>query len=278
MNKIIIILALIFANEIYAYSQTIKNNGVTEDESELYASTKQINQFFRRFNGEEDLYGEKYYQKDSLYRNINLRKRYLSNLFDNKSEKIEDSTKKSFIKYITKKKEPLFLDFYSKNWIAEVSTKFKYKGKKVDILIYFKIEKQKKGYKWIITNVYSNSFDKMFFKNDEGNSKFLHPMSHELDFMNINKIFRDKKYIEYYTVKGYKPDYLTLFLFELKKSNLKFVTITKVKFHIFQIKNWYFEIYQYNRKGYNSGWLISNIFRIEETEKTKLIKLISHDK
>ena len=53
-----------------------------EDESDLYASTKQVNQFFRRFNGEEDFKGERLYPEDKGYRDPELRKKYLENLFD----------------------------------------------------------------------------------------------------------------------------------------------------------------------------------------------------
>jgi uncharacterized ion transporter superfamily protein YfcC len=39
-----------------------------DEEARLYAETKQVNQFFRRFNGEEDEKGERYYPKDRQYR------------------------------------------------------------------------------------------------------------------------------------------------------------------------------------------------------------------
>ena len=48
------------------------------DESALYAETKQVNQFFRRFNCEEALDGKRFYPKDSLYHNLSLRKQYLN--------------------------------------------------------------------------------------------------------------------------------------------------------------------------------------------------------
>ncbi len=47
-------------------SQAIGN--YVEDETDLYTSTKQVNQFFRRFNGEEDMKGERYYPEDKDYR------------------------------------------------------------------------------------------------------------------------------------------------------------------------------------------------------------------
>ncbi len=47
---------------VFLQSQTVGN--YVEDESALYSSTKQVNQFFRRFNGEEDTKGDRYYPED----------------------------------------------------------------------------------------------------------------------------------------------------------------------------------------------------------------------
>ena len=107
----------------------------------------------------------------------------------------------------------------------------------------------------------------------EREKHFLHPMSHELDFMNIYKIFNDPQVIEYYASTSYQPDYLTLFFYEIKQGNLKFDHVENVKFHVFQIKNWYFEVSWFNRSGYNSGWLISNLVYLKDEEKEALLKL-----
>src|SRR5690349_6033928 len=59
-----------------------------EDESRLYAESKQVNQFFRRFNGEEDEKGNRYYSGDKQYRSEKLRKQYLRILFDESNTNI----------------------------------------------------------------------------------------------------------------------------------------------------------------------------------------------
>src|SRR5688572_3573646 len=56
--------------------------GDMEDESRLYAESKQVNQFFRRFNGEEDEKGNRYYPGDKQHRSDKLRRQYLRVLFD----------------------------------------------------------------------------------------------------------------------------------------------------------------------------------------------------
>jgi hypothetical protein len=90
--------------------------------------------------------------------------------------------------------------------------------------------------------------------------------------MNIHKAFRQPEVIDYYASNNFRPDYLSLFFYEVKLGRLKFVKIDELKFHIFQINNWYFEVSWFNRKGNNSGWLISNLMYVTEQEKESLLK------
>src|SRR5436190_20016945 len=83
-----------------------------EDESKLYAQAKQVNQFFRRFNGEEDEKGNRYYPGDRQYQNVKLRKKYLSILFDQSNTGIDVALKVEFAKYILDKSEPAILNFH----------------------------------------------------------------------------------------------------------------------------------------------------------------------
>ncbi len=71
-----------------------------DDESKLYAQTKQVNQFFRRFNGEEDEKGNRYYSYDKQYRSTKLRKKYLGILFDETNNGISPSLKSEFARRI----------------------------------------------------------------------------------------------------------------------------------------------------------------------------------
>jgi hypothetical protein len=77
--------------------------------------------------------------------------------------------------------------------------------------------------------------------------------------------------------KGYKPDYLSIFLYEVKQNRIKFKTVSALKFHFFQIDGWYFELSYFNREGYNTGWLISNLIEINEKDKQILMNYIYHD-
>jgi hypothetical protein len=250
------------------------------DETNLYARTKQVNQFFRRFNGEEDFKGERYYPEDKDYRNPKLRNTYLANLFNNENGLIDKGLKDQFIADVLKPDNPKFLEFHGGNWFAEVTAKFFYNNIERYLTLFLELEEDTVGSKWVITNIYFEPFLRAFADQDSlrrVGQKFLHPMSHELDFINLARAFQDKESLENYIAWKYHPDYLTLFIYEYKTGELQFNTITNVKFHFFQLDGWYFEISEYNREGNNSGWLISTLMKINESDKEILTKFIYHE-
>ena len=274
----IIIFLIILFSPVLARSQAIGD--FVEDEADLYTSTKQVNQFFRRFNGEEDIKGERYYPEDKDYRNPVLRKKYLENLFNNENSYLTEGLKNEFLDHLLYKDDPIFLEFHGGDWFAEVTTTFNYQGIERFLTLFLQLENDTVGSKWVITNVYFEPFTRIFADQDSlrnAGQKFLHPMSHELDFMNLVRTFEDKSSMEQYLAWKYHPDYLTLFIYEFKKGNLQFKSVTKVKFHFFQVEGWYFELSDFNRKGYNTGWLISTLMKINKDEKDILLKYIYHE-
>ena len=252
-------------------AQSIGN--VQMDEANLYAMTKQMGQFIRRFNYEEDQFGNQINPKDPSYRNTEKRRQSMAILFDQQTYGNQPDLQRYFIEDVTSN-DSTFMTFLGGRWYSEVSASFKYKGKNVSIIMILGVEKEGLGSKWVLNNIYFSEFNKLFPTGEiaEKEKHFLHPMSHELDFMNIYKIFKEPEVIEYYASKRFEPDYLTLFFYEIKKGNLVFQEVESVKFHVFQIKDWYFEVSWFNRMGSNSGWLISNLIYISEKEKKDLIK------
>lgn len=250
------------------------------DETVLYAETKQINQFFRRFNCEESPRGIRYYEnRDSLYHDAATRKKYLRILFDLQSPYMAESVKEQFIQQLTQRNNQQFLDFYGDDWFAEVKASFMYFGKRQEATFFLKLQSEPVGYKWVFTQVYFEPFEKMFLDADSLDHlpPFIHPLSHELDFMIFRKVFKDQREIELYTSREFHPDHLTLFLYEIKRGNITFLQVDKLKFHFLQIKDWYFELSLFNRSGNNRGWLISQLINIPEDQKRILLKYIYHE-
>jgi hypothetical protein len=276
MNKFLRICTLLLLGVLVKLSeaQVYTNLGdVQVDEKAFYTMTKQMSQFMSRFNYEEDQYGKKIHPDSPDYRNRMKRKTVLQLLFDMENPRTNGSLRDFFISDLTQADSNYF-EFLGGKWYSEVSATFKMNGKSVDISMIFAIEQENLGSKWVLTNVFFSDFNKLFPKGDiaEQQKHFLHPMSHELDFMNIHKVFRTPECIEYYASNTYSPDHLTLFFYEIKKGNLVFEKINSEKFHVFQIDNWYFEVSWFNRDGLNTGWLISNLIFLKDNEKEELLK------
>jgi hypothetical protein len=247
------------------------------DETFMYAETKQISQFFRRFNSEENLEGKRLYEGDEHYRDKDFRTNYIKMLFDRENREITERLKQDFIGEVTNGKPPEFLDYYGGRWFAEVDAKFTYNGQVRTVVLFLELEKENLGIKWVINNVYFYPFTEIFYADSSAMKKFLHPMSHELDFMNLIKVFQEPETVEYYFDENFRPDFKTLFLYEVKNGNLKFKTIHDVSFHFFQLDDWYFKLKEFNRPGNNTGWLISNLSKIPEDQKGMLLKYIYYE-
>ncbi|OFY51619.1 MAG: hypothetical protein A2W85_08145 [Bacteroidetes bacterium GWF2_41_31] len=273
-TSIIIVSLILFFVGNTIEAQQFSSGNFTGDETTLYAMNKQVGQFIKRFNMEEDQFGKVLSVQDSKYRNGVLRKSVLPNLFDQYNPRTSGTLKNYFIEDVTKKAAPVFLQFLDTNWFAEVSAQFTYQGEPVDLILFLTLEKENLGSKWVLSNAYFNQLNSLFPFADSILQKqyFLHPQSHELDFMNLHKALEDPAHIEYYASQKYQPDYLTLFFYLMKNKQLTFEKIKSVKFHFLQIDHWYFELSYYNRDDMNSGWLISNLIYADEKDKIELLK------
>ncbi len=248
------------------------------DETRLYAQTKQVNQFFHRFNGEENEKGDRYYPGDKQYRNNKLRKKYLAILFDQGNPAFSNELKVQFAKDVLDKSPAVVLDFHAPGWFAEVKTTFTANGKDQDVTLFMQLEPDHLGYKWVIQKVYSEVFAANFKRDTTKVGQFLHPMSHELDFMNLRKALILPDSVAQFASKRFNPDHLSLFLYEVRKGNLRFKYVNEVKFHFFQVPGWYFELANFNRPGYNTGWLISNLVKLDtDRDREALRKYIYHE-
>jgi hypothetical protein len=193
-------------------------------------------------------------------------------LFDDSNTGISSNLKIEFVKDVLAKGDASILQFHSTSWFSEVHTTFSMSGKDQPITLYLELEKDHLGYKWVINKVYAGMLVPYFVRDTTKVGRFLHPLSHELDFMNLRKSFNEGDSISQFTVKRFRPDHLSVFLYEIKKGNLKYKTVNEVKFHFFQIDGWYFEISEFNRPGYNTGWLISNLVKLNSKADKDLLQ------
>lgn len=275
MRIINLVFAILITSISVVSGQGIGSPGTIKDDGRFAASTKQVNQFFRRFNAEESVDGTvRLYPGDPNYHNVQLRQGFIEILFDNQTSSISKKVKDDFIKSVLSPVYPQYINFHQEGWIAEVEAEFTFKGKRESTTLILKLQPERMGYEWVIDAVIFPPFKNLFNKPVGEEKDFLHPLSHELDFMNLRKAFQDSNLPEAFTETSFKPDYLTLFLYEMKQNNIRFETVKDVKFHFFQIDGWYFEVNQFNRPGFNTGWLISNLVKLNIGDKETILKYI----
>ena len=250
--------------------------GAKDDETNFYAETKQVSQFLRRFNWEEDIKGVKFMPTEPLWHQSEYRQKFINALFDENNSQITTSLKKAFVRDVTNSINPKFLEFHGENWFGESEVKFDKGGSEVSIFLFMKLVHENLGSKWIIEDIAYNPYEDLYKPDQESPSRFLHPLSHELDFMNLDKVFQSNEHAGDYFYQGFNPDKLSVFLYELRNNRLKFKYVSSVKFHFFQIDGWYFEITEFNRPGMNRGWLISSLIKLEEGQKQTLENFILH--
>lgn len=245
------------------------------DESKLYAETKQFTQFIKRFNNEEDMNGQPYSSGSYKFRELTMRKKYLEVLFDGENSNLTNKLKKDFINDVNDKKAPKFIEKHQGGYFAEVETRYLYKGKNINVTLFLRLQADSLGYKWAIFDVYSDMLQDLH-KNDKSKKNFLHPMSHEIDFMNLHRAFRDPNEVEDYGVNGYEIDYLSVLFYLAKSGDLTFVTVNNVKFHVFQIAGWYFSVEKFERDSYNSGWMISELMPLKNEDMDVWTRHVLH--
>ena len=191
MRESILIFAFFITTISSVSGQGLGSPGTLQDDGRFAASTKQMNQFFRRFNGEESIDGTaRFYPGDSLYQNENLRKGFVSILFDNQTSSISPSLKSEFLSTLLSANYPQYLVFQKPGWLAEVDAIFLYKGKRENVTFIMKIQPEGLGYEWVIDQVIFDPFKNLFNKPTGASKDFLHPLSHELGFMNMRRHFR----------------------------------------------------------------------------------------
>jgi len=244
---------------------------------------KQVDEFMDRFNFRNNTLLLRYARQN--YPDLVLdRKVVLKSLF-NKFITWQPEEVNSFIADVSDSLRPQFVKFHNKEWYAYINCTVMYEGKKRYLDLVLKVERTKNGAsKWVIVSAmapflnYTPKYDstRMFIPKYHGvdlrdstyeKIKFLHPMSHGIDFMNLDEVFTGTEDFKQYLWTGDLSEEVTTLLEKLKTPGLKYVQVNKVSYHFLQLRDWIMVIEYFNRGSNNSGWLISNIYRAGPPEK-----------
>ena len=81
IQKIIVFVSLLLTSQVMAQvidHQVMDDKSMESDVKSFYAETKQVTQFIRRFNSEEDIRGKKLAYSDTGYHDADKRRKFIT--------------------------------------------------------------------------------------------------------------------------------------------------------------------------------------------------------
>jgi hypothetical protein len=252
------------------FSQVYSNNDGAKEKHFIY-EVKEIDEFFERFNDDPASFLRAVYKANHTKFNID-RHSLIKSLFNYENMSCDSGIINKFISEVTKKKKPIYLDFYGGNWYAELSCKFKYNSTSIVIPIIMKIEmNQNKGSKWMIVAVGSSTLKSKIVVTEMTQSKIktkcISPTSHAINFVSLKRAFEDKENLTNYFENSYsKKSNMLEFYNAIRNSEIEFLHVIKIKYHFLLADKWIFTVENFPREALNSGWLINQMQKVSSFE------------
>ncbi len=263
--------------------QSVSQISKSEFTKEFALQVKTIDDFFDRFNFRENTSFRNYINKE--YPQLHYtRKNFVPLLFNQKGVTIAEEDKNKFVTQVIDSINPKFLSYSDTSWFAELSCSVTYLGKPKKMTLIMKVESEKNNmYSWTIVSAKADFLkfkatkaDSVLLKNRDSccvsakaksATYFLTPISHGIDFTNVDNVFLNKAHINDYIYKGPRTFELCKLISLAKQSKVKFGQIDDIAYYLFQVDGWIMKIDYFNRNDYNSGWLISQLIKVNNKEK-----------
>jgi hypothetical protein len=256
----------LFICEHPIYSQVFSNNEGAREKHFIY-EVKEIDEFFERFNDEKGSFLRNLYK--ARHANYTLdRRRLIRSLFNDENLSGDSVLINRFISDVTKKKKPVYLDFYGENWYAELTCKFKYNSSTIVIPVIMEIEvTQNSGSKWMIVAVGASTLKSKTelaeMVKSKTKTKFISPTSHGTNFVSLKRAFEDKENLSsYFDVIYFRRSHMQEFYNAMLDNELEFLDVDKIKYHFLVADKWIFTVENFSRESLNSGWLINSLEKV----------------
>jgi hypothetical protein len=248
------------------FSQVYSNNDPARDKHFIY-EVKEIDEFFERFNDAPGSFLRGVYRARHIKFNID-RQRLIGSLFNDENRSLDSVMMNKFISDVTRKKKPVYLDFYGGNWYAELICKFRHNSSSIVIPIILKIEtNQNKGSKWMIVAVGSSTLKSKIevtkMAQSKTKTKIISPTSHGTNFVSLKRAFEDRENLSsYFETFYYKRSHMLELYNAVLNRDIEFLEVSKIKYHFLLADKWIFTVENFPREGLNSGWLINHLQRV----------------
>lgn len=223
---------------------------------------KLLDEFMARFNGEET--HEMIAGEDSLKKDLNLLYLMDSEMFAANRDSMQQLSNE-FADSIHANRTKLFFD--DGQWFAEVKVNCTYENKTTQITLYLRPEEIKPfQHRWVIVGAQGGILALTPSQRNHGLD--ILPNNHEVGFMALPKIhlFGNDKVLNY-SAADYRTDQLTAFYTMIYTGVLKMNSADEITYHFLEVPGFAFTVKRQVRKGFNSGWLISQIKKIDDTAK-----------
>lgn len=281
-NKIIIIAFTNLLLPVLIKGQTVNTD--PQREKEFAYEVKVIDEFFERFNDNPNTLLRRYITKTAP--NLAFgRKEMINTLFNRPESWGGNLAAKSFLRQVMDAAHPQGLRFNDSNWFAEAICVFDVDGRNTEIpLILQIIPGEQQGIRWVIAGV----GDSYIFRNEPGKgpapkagkksaAQSLSPSEYATNFLALHEVFRPgMEEIRYFAPQLLKTERGQQFINLIKKGVLSFSYTGLTRFHIYQIPGYELLVERFVRHGLNSGWLITDVQGLPETEvaarKSKLLQ------
>lgn len=226
---------------------------------------KQIDEFMERFNSVESAQIRQYMREHHSMDSISRAALVLS-LFNQEDTTWNERDIRSFVADILRSSSPVTIDFYDKGWYVELNCTGQYKGRSEEFTLVLSLEvmRRNRGAKWVIESV---SADFLGLGRSQDQRRALNPASYGNDFIDLSEALQDTTNIRNYLNLRRQHSQLLLFLNELHEKNLHFNQINQITYHFLQVDDWIFKVRDFNRDTPNSGWLISELIRVNDRQK-----------
>lgn len=255
-----------------AFSAAQNNNSVLTESFAFEVRT--IDDFMERFNFEKNTEFMKYLKENYPQEKI-TRARLLHSLFNDQNKNLSRGREQAvFVKEMSDSINRSSINFSDSGWYVEleclVSCNY-CKEKTQRLFLILKVEEKKSAMKWSVVSAHANFLGNSAVQPDNNRLNdstrfFLHPMSHALDFMNIDEAFKRKKDFHYYVCSGPHTAQLDCLISQIRKSEIEFIQVSTISYHFLQLKGWIMRVDYFNRYARNSGWLINKLSRVTPKE------------
>jgi hypothetical protein len=248
------------------FSQVISSNDNAKEKHFVY-EVKEIDEFFERFNDEKGSFIRGVYKAHHAKFNIS-RQRLIRSLFNYENMSKDSIMINKFVSDVTKKKKPIYLDYYGDDWYAELTCKFRYHAASIVIPVIMKIEMtQNKGSKWMIIAVGPSALKSKIVVTEMPQSKvktnIISPTSNGTNFVSLKRVFEDKENLSGYFESAYfKRSHVLEFYNAVLNGDIDFLDVIRIKYHFLLADRWIFTVEDFIREELNSGWLINHMEKV----------------